>query len=414
MLIRFFALFVLCMAPVGLSAQSDHAASWQIYGGFTSLSNSFNGVPGARQPLLGWQGSVAFPAWHNLRGKLDFSTFRGTNLGAPQHAFAITGGGEYDRFIGKERIFGEALFGDMGLNGNWAANSGPGDSASFTTFFGGGLDTPVSKHFALRVEGGWQYTDFALFQSASYKYPYRIPGLPNNFARFSTGLVWTPRIRTLDRPRKHADPDSELVYESIDSFGHFRILANSWWSNLHLAGVEYDRHSWGHFAGARVDYSPDLLPVVVLNQPANTDVWGNVLSLNRENVPGLAVSPLGLRMIWRDGARVKPYFLMKGGLIFFTQKALSKDGSYGNLTLQESLGVQFKMTDRWDLRAGLEFFHFSDGFVVPSNPGLDSMTCNVGLSYHLGKRTARYSGSRNGVPRSPYPQVDASPSEWRP
>jgi long-subunit fatty acid transport protein len=75
-------------------------------------------------------------------------------------------------------------------------------------------------------------------------------------------------------------------------------------------------------------------------------------------------------------------------MIFFSQKALSNDGSYGNLTLQESLGVQFKLTDRWDLRTGLEFFHFSDAFVVPSNAGLDSITYNIGLSYHLGKHVA--------------------------
>jgi hypothetical protein len=388
MLARLSVLFSLCIVPAGLYAQPDHSASYQFYGGFASLSNSFNGVPGARQPLLGWQASLAFPAWHHLRGKLDYSTFGGTNLGAPQHPYSILGGGEYDHFIGKERLFGEALFGDVGLNGNWGANSGPGDSASFSTFFGGGLDTPLSKHFAFRVEGGWQYTDFALFKSVNDKYPYRIPGLPNNFARFSTGVVWTPLLRAVRPAREHTTPDSEVVYQTIDSFGHFHILSNSWWSNLHLAGVEYDRHSWGHLAGARVDYVADLMPLTILNQPSATDVWGNRESQNRENVPGAEFSPVGVRMIWRDGKRIKPYFLMKTGMIFFTQKALSEDASYGNFTLQENLGVQFKLTDRWDLRTGLEFFHFSDAFVVPSNPGLDSITCNLGLGYHLGKHDA--------------------------
>ena len=137
-----------------------------------------------------------------------------------------------------------------------------------------------------------------------------------------------------------------------------------------------------------MDYSADILPVAILTQPSKTDVWGDSLSTDHEHVAGLAISPAGLRMMWRDGERVKPYFFIKGGLIGFTKKALSENATYENFTLQESLGVQFKLTDRWDFRAGFLFFHFSNAFIVTSNPGLDSMTYNAGLSYHLGKREA--------------------------
>lgn len=34
--------------------------------------------------------------------------------------------------------------------------------------------------------------------------------------------------------------------------------------------------------------------------------------------------------------------------------------------------------------AGFGVFHQANGFVVPSNPGLDEMNWNAGLSYHLG------------------------------
>ena len=384
-------LFALCFFSIFLSAQSGDLASYQIYGGFTSLSNSFNGVPGSRQPLFGWEAALAFPAWHHLRPKLDYAAFNGTNLGAPQHAFFITAGGEYEYNVGKERLFADAMFGDVGLNQNWGANGSPGSSASFTTLFGGGVDTPVSKHLAIRLEGGYQYTNFALYQSLSYKFPYRIPGLPNNFARFSTGLVWIPGLKSTSSDvtssrQEHQPVESELVYEDIGSFGHYHLFADSWWSNLHTAGVEYDRHSWGKFIGARMDYTADIMPLVILTQPSKTDVWGDPLTTDREHVPGLAIAPAGLRMMWRDGKRVKPYYFIKGGLIGFTQKALSKNATYESFTLQESLGAQFKLTGRWDFRAGFLFFHFSDGFIVASNPGLDSLTYNAGLSYHLGKR----------------------------
>ncbi len=57
-------------APV-LAAQS--APPLQIYGGYTRLSNSFNGLTGTQNPLSGWDAGVAFPAWHNLRVKIDVS-----------------------------------------------------------------------------------------------------------------------------------------------------------------------------------------------------------------------------------------------------------------------------------------------------------------------------------------------------
>jgi opacity protein-like surface antigen len=391
---RLFTLFALCFYPAVLTAQVETSASYQIFGGFTSQSNSFNGVPGSRQPLLGWEAAVAFPAWHHLRPKLDYSALHGTNLGAPQHAFSIMVGGEYEHYVGKERLFTDALFGDVGLNQNWGANGSPGGNASFSTFFGGGADTPVSKHLAIRFEGGYQYTNFALYQNLSYKLPYRIPGLPSNFGRFSTGFVWTPNLKSVsggaDGGNRHQPRpvESELVFEDIGSFGHFHVFAKSWWSNLHIAGVEYDRNSWGKFIGARMDYTADILPVAILTQPSKTDEWGTPLTTDREHVAGLEISPLGLRMMWRDGERIKPYFLMKGGMIGFTKKALTENASYEDFTVQWSLGAQFKLTDRWDFRAGFLFLHFSNACIVPINPGLDSLTYNAGLSYHLGKQKA--------------------------
>jgi hypothetical protein len=52
---------LLCLSSA-LHAQSKAPASYQIYGGYTFLSNTFNGVPGSRQPLNGWDASMAFPS----------------------------------------------------------------------------------------------------------------------------------------------------------------------------------------------------------------------------------------------------------------------------------------------------------------------------------------------------------------
>ena len=144
-----------------------------------------------RTQRLGRQRSIS--SWHRLRVEIDVSRYSGTNLGAQQHALSIMGGGRYKRTFHRERLFVEALFGDVGMNRDWGPNAQPGESTSFTTLLGGGLDTPLSKHFALRIQGDYRNENLALIQATSLA-PYRVPGLPQNFGSISTGLVWAPRL----------------------------------------------------------------------------------------------------------------------------------------------------------------------------------------------------------------------------
>jgi hypothetical protein len=178
---------LLCLSPV-LHAQWEVQSRYQVYGGYSFLSNSFNGVAGSRQPMNGWDAALAFPAWHNLRFKIDVSAYRGTNLSAPQNAFFIMEGGQYSWRIKKESLFVEGLIGNGGINKDWGANKTSGETASFSTLIGGGLDTPLTRHIAYRVGGGFQYSYFSL--AGVNNAPYRIPGLPTYFGRISTGVVW--------------------------------------------------------------------------------------------------------------------------------------------------------------------------------------------------------------------------------
>ena len=72
-------------------------------------------------------------------------------------------------------------------------------------------------------------------------------------------------------------------------------------------------------------------------------------------------------------------------MLIFDKKALSPHASYENFSFQVGIGIQARLTRKLDLRAGYSDIHFSNAFVVPSNPGIDVMSCNVGLSYHLGR-----------------------------
>jgi len=184
--------------------------------------------------------------------------------------------------------------------------------------------------------------------------------------------------------------ESEIIVEGQVSYGNYQIFAGGYGEQLYTAGVEYDRHSWGHFLGARMDYVAEILPFVLLDKPVYVNIWGYPqysISRARQLVPGLGISPIGFRWQWREKKGIKPFLEAKGGVIGFTRKVPSWEATYENLSLQSAMGVQVKMNERWGLRLGLfGDFHFSNAFIVPVNPGLDVMNANLGLSYHFGKQ----------------------------
>lgn len=171
------------------------------------------------------------------------------------------------------------------------------------------------------------------------------------------------------------------------SYGNWQIFAAGINESLYTAGFEYDRHSWGQFAGAQMDYAADFMPLVLLKEPRILNPYGVDRSKPGDNViiPGIAFSPIGLRMEWRHAKAFKPYFTVLGGAIGFTQKALSPDASYYDFTLHESIGFYLKMSQRVDMRFGLfGDFHFSNAYATSYNPGLDVMNSNLAVSYHFG------------------------------
>jgi hypothetical protein len=188
------------------------------------------------------------------------------------------------------------------------------------------------------------------------------------------------------RLAEHRSPvESNVVVEALASYGHYKIFASGSGTKLYTAGVEYDRHSWGRLLGARMDYVAEFLPVVLLYAPVTQDIWGTPTSPDKKIVPGVGFSPIGFRMLWFDKKAVKPYLLAKGGMVGFTQKALSQRATYENFTFQSAMGMNVKMNRRVDLRLGLfSDFHMSNGFIVPVNPGLDVMNANLGISFNLG------------------------------
>jgi hypothetical protein len=190
--------------------------------------------------------------------------------------------------------------------------------------------------------------------------------------------------RNAAKKEGHPRPvESQLIYEGQGSFGNYKIFAQGEDSKLLTAGVEYERHSWGCFLKARVFYVAEFLPFVLLDEPADLNYYGITRDKAKQYVPGIGVTPVGFRMLWRDGRVIQPYLMAKGGILVFTKKAESPNASYENVSLRSETGVQIRMTRRVDLRLGVGDYHFSNGFVVSSNPGLDVMSYMGGIVWHL-------------------------------
>ena len=192
---------------------------------------------------------------------------------------------------------------------------------------------------------------------------------------------------TRETPAAKQPMASEVAVMGMIPDGNITLWSATTRCNIWTVGVEYDRHSWGHILKSQVDYVAEVLPVVILSQPAIADFWGNPKSPNQELVPGVSILPIGARLLWRNNTTIKPFMVGKLGAAIFTRKAFSPDASYVNFNIQAAFGVQIDLTRQIDIRVEpVEFFHVSDGYLAASNPGMDELAVRFGISYHLGKQ----------------------------
>jgi hypothetical protein len=193
-------------------------------------------------------------------------------------------------------------------------------------------------------------------------------------------------IRVTPKPSGRQPVRSEIAVMGMIPDGDYRLISTTIRCNAWTVGVEYDRHSWGHFLRSEMDYVVEVIPLLMLSEPAASDFWGNPKSPNQQHLYGLSISPFGFRWVWRNNKAVRPYIVGKLGAIAFNKKALSESASYANFNVQAAFGLQIRMTERLDLRVEpFEFFHVSNGYLAASNPGMDELATRIGISYYLRK-----------------------------
>lgn len=172
----------------GTGGNAKERGEQQIYAGYSYLSNDFRGSYFGNGGMSGWEAAYAAPLTKHLGIKISSFGYFKTVESAPQHPIYFLVGPEYTHHIRKESIFVQGLIGLAHMNSDWFYGSGGtgGSSASSNSMAaeaGGGLDTPLSKHFSWRIEGDLVYSNFTVTDN-------QIHGLPNYFGKVSTGVVF--------------------------------------------------------------------------------------------------------------------------------------------------------------------------------------------------------------------------------
>jgi hypothetical protein len=67
--------------------------------------------------------------------------------------------------------------------------------------------------------------------------------------------------------------ENEISVMGMVPYGDYRLFSATVRCDAWTVGVEYDRHSWGHFLGSQMDYVVEVIPLVLLSQPAVSDFW---------------------------------------------------------------------------------------------------------------------------------------------
>ena len=203
------------------------------------------------------------------------------------------------------------------------------------------------------------------------------------FAAVSSLLAPSARSQSESSP---TPVKTEIQFEGGSSIGNFHLFGYSDNRRLMPFGFEYDTHIWGGWLGSKVDYVGELLPVVLLDEPATYGTSGKATGTGRKIQYGAGISPIGVRMMWRRPGQFQPYLIGKGGIIYFENRVLSSEGTHLQFSSEFGGGIEKAVTDRIGYRLSYNDFHFSNGDIGRHNPGIDFMYINAAVTFRFAKR----------------------------
>ena len=128
-----------------------------------------------------------------------------------------------------------------------------------------------------------------------------------------------------------------------------------------------------------LQYYADLIPVA-LETDAIVEGEGAGAPLERSTVYGAGISPLGLRLVFRPSARVRPFLGASGGFMLFSDEVPLPGARQFTFTADIETGIEIPLTNGHGLMAGVRFHHLSNANTGDVNPGLNAFAFFAGFS----------------------------------
>lgn len=128
-----------------------------------------------------------------------------------------------------------------------------------------------------------------------------------------------------------------------------------------------------------LEYFADLIPFAL---QTNTIVVAGDGSgaFVRTNAHGAGLAPLGARIVFRPGSRVKPYVGVSGGALLFDEEVPLPGANKFAWTADLEMGGQIWTGGRSSLTLGLRYHHISNANTGDVNPGLNAFVFFAGFS----------------------------------
>jgi hypothetical protein len=202
---------LICLLRLVVAAQEQPKAT--IFGGYSYLRNGSNNTLsnntlGGSNSLNGWegQGTYNFTPYLGITADVNgmyrtvasFSLLPGLSASANQRLYSFLFGPTVTAGLGRVSVFGHALFGEahsslgagITLPIIGGLSQGLTGANAFAMAFGGGVDIPLTRHFAIRpAQVDFLRTQFSSADAFSTGLSSSSNGGQNSF-RYSAGVVF--------------------------------------------------------------------------------------------------------------------------------------------------------------------------------------------------------------------------------
>jgi hypothetical protein len=133
--------------------------------------------------------------------------------------------------------------------------------------------------------------------------------------------------------------------------------------------------------GLALQYTLDAVPLALATGTiVSRTTVGGVTTFQRETAYGGGVTPLGLQLDFRNGAKVHPFVHVNGGLLWFNKSVPIEDAGKLALVGEAGGGIRIFTSGKRAVNLGVRFHHISNGDRSGSNRGLNQFVIYAGFS----------------------------------